>query len=54
MSLEELARIVTKLRISQQVYFHTRSQAALKICKEQEREVDALCKKILSAQPQLL
>lgn len=53
-TLEEFARVVRALRISQQIYFHTRSLKTLKECKAQEREVDALCHRILSDQPELL
>jgi hypothetical protein len=54
MTLLDFAKIVRALRISQQLYFHTRSRGTLADCKEQEREVDAICRRLLSDQPELL
>lgn len=54
MTVQDLAKIVTRMRVSQQVYFHMRSQEHLNRAKELEREVDALCRKLLKNQPELL
>jgi hypothetical protein len=45
--LEQLAEKVVAMRANQVAFFRTKSKIILKTCKEQEREVDALCKSIL-------
>lgn len=54
MTLIELARKVREMRDAQKTYFRDRTPATLGPAKEQERQVDALCKEILEGHPAML
>jgi hypothetical protein len=50
-NLEQFAHKVRTMRLSQTSFFRTRSKEVLNLCKQQEREVDELCKSILDNPP---
>lgn len=59
-NLEELAQLVTAMRVAQNEYFRTRSSIALNVARDYERRVDDVLGKILrgdrpepAGQPQL-
>ena len=48
MTIEQLGRLVERMRKAQRAYFNTRTQAALAESKALEREVDLAIKTVLS------